>query len=221
MRGQILTFDTDTGGGLISGDDGNRYAFSALDVIGQVPTVGSTADFVPVDGYAREVVALAPTSAAAVAGTTTSSVDYSGEDLSLWGYFVRAITTRYASGDGRARRKEFWGFTLFSTLLIFAPITICAIAAASIDSSFESSESNGILSAGLIALGVAWLAMTIPSIAVSVRRLHDVGMSGWMWLINLIPSVGGIFMLVVGVLPSQAWTNVYGPIPTPRPPSSL
>ena len=220
MRGQILTFDADTGGGLISGDDGNRYAFSALDVIGQVPGVGSTADFVPVDGYAREVVALAPTFAAAVAGTTTSSVDYSGEDLSLWGYFVRAITTRYASGNGRARRKEFWGFNLFVYLSASLLTVVGLIAAAIIDPALES-EASAAVGAITFNVVVLWIvALIVPSITILIRRLHDVGMSGWLVLLSLLP-FGGIFLFVVSLMPSQQQTNQYGPIPTPRPPSSI
>lgn len=220
MRGQILTFDADTGGGLISGDDGNRYAFSALDVIGQVPAVGSTADFVPVDGYAREVVALAPTFAAAVAGTTTSSVDYSGEDLSLWGYFVRAITTRYASGNGRARRKEFWGFNLFVYLSASLLTVVGLIAAAIIDPALES-EASAAVGAITFNVVVLWIvALIVPSITILIRRLHDVGMSGWLVLLSLLP-FGGIFLFVVSLMPSQQQTNQYGPIPTPRPPSSI
>jgi uncharacterized membrane protein YhaH (DUF805 family) len=48
---------------------------------------------------------------------------------------------------------------------------------------------------------------------VNVRRLHDVGMNGWLYLVGLIPWVGGIFLLVVALLPGQKFDNQYGPNP--------
>ncbi len=220
MRGLILSFDADTGGGLISGDDGNRYAFSAMDVRGDLPAVGASVDFVPADGYAREVIALTVQAPVATPSSTPAQADYTGEDLSLWGYFVRAITSRYAEGSGRARRKEFWGFVLFSNLFAFGPILIGLVAAALKDPSMESDAAVAMFSTGLAVFGLLMLAMLIPSICMYVRRLHDVGMSGWLYLLALVP-FGNIFLFVVSLMPSQEQTNQYGPIPTPRPPSAI
>jgi|APTNR8051073442_1049403.scaffolds.fasta_scaffold02894_6 uncharacterized membrane protein YhaH (DUF805 family) len=216
MRGQILTFDADTGGGLISGDDGNRYAFSALDVRGDMPAVGSSVDFVAAEGYAREVIGLASASPAPAPQAAPVTVDYTGEDLSLWAYFVRAVTQRYADGNGRARRKEFWGFTLFAYLFLIVPILLCWVAAASIDPSMESDASAGVFMVGFFVFCLFGLALIIPSIVVQVRRLHDVGMSGWLYLLGFVP-FGGVFLFVVALMPSQQQTNQYGPVPTPRP----
>lgn len=220
MRGQILTFDAETGGGLISGDDGNRYAFSALDVRGDMPATGSSVDFVAAEGYAREVIGLAPAPVVAAAQTTPVSADYTGEDLSLWAYFVRAVTQRYAEGNGRARRKEFWGFNLFAWLLSLVPIILFSVAAAAIDPSMQSEAAAGIFVIGFLVFGLFMLGITIPSIAVYSRRLHDVGMSGWLYLLAFVP-FGNIFLLVVAFMPSQQQTNPYGPIPTPRPYSGI
>lgn len=220
MRGQVLTFDAETGGGLISGDDGNRYAFSALDVRGDVPAVGAGVDFVAAESFAREVIALAPARVAAAAQTAPASVDYTGEDLSLWAYFVRAITQRYAEGNGRARRKEYWGFTLFAYLLSMIPVIGGLVIAAIVDPSMESSEAAIPLGIGFGVFGLMMLFMIIPSITVSVRRLHDVGMSGWLYLLGFVP-FGGIFLFVVALMPSQQQTNQYGSIPTPRPHSAI
>ena len=66
---------------------------------------------------------------------------------------------------------------------------------------------------GLIAL-VGIIGMIIPSIAVSVRRLHDTGKSGWMLLIILIPCIGFILWIVWMVEDGQAHDNAYGPVPT-------
>lgn len=221
MRGQILTFDVETGGGLISGEDGNRYAFSALDVIGQPPAVGTAIEFVAVDGYAREVVGLASPPVSVGGPSTSNSVDYTGEDLSLWGYFLRCMTSRYVDGNGRARRKEYWAFVLFSTIFLLAPGLIGTAVGAAIDPTLESRQAITIAIAGLLVSFLALLVMAMPAITVGVRRLHDVGLSGWLWLINLVPSVGGIFMLVVGLMPSKLETNIYGPIPGRRPRSRI
>ena len=220
MRGLILSFDADTGGGLISGDDGNRYAFSAMDVRGDLPAVGASVDFVPAEGYAREVIALAPQAPVATPSPAPARIDYTGEDLSLWDYFVRAVTSRYAEGSGRARRKEFWGFVLFSNVFAFGPILIGLVAAALTDPSMESDAAVAMFGTGFAVFGLLMLAMLIPSICMYVRRLHDVGMSGWLYLLGLVP-FGNIFLLVVSLMQSQQQTNQYGPIPTPRPPSAI
>lgn len=57
------------------------------------------------------------------------------------------------------------------------------------------------------------LGLFIPAIAVMVRRLHDVGKSGWWWLINLIPLVGAIWFLVLMCTDSNSGDNKYGPSP--------
>ena len=50
---------------------------------------------------------------------------------------------------------------------------------------------------------LAFLAIAVPSIAVTVRRLHDAGFSGWLYLVNLVPYVGGLVILVLTILPSK------------------
>lgn len=211
MRGRILTFDPDTGGGLISGDDGRRYAFSEMDVRGDAPTVGSTVDFLASDNdYAREIVASAPTP------EPLSPNDYAGEDLSLWGYFLRAVTRRYADGRGRARRKEYWGFTLFGFLFAIVPVGVALIGATALDPNLETESSAAVLAFGFIVFGVLMAALVIPSITVAVRRLHDVGMSGWLYLLQFVP-FGGIFLFVVALMPSQPHANIYGAVPLPPP----
>src|ERR687885_610071 len=61
--------------------------------------------------------------------------------------------------------------------------------------------------------GLYSLAVLIPSIAVTVRRLHDTGRTGWWILIGLIPFIGGIILLIFMVLDSEPGTNQYGPNP--------
>lgn len=105
-------------------------------------------------------------------------------------WFIKCIK-QYADFKGRARRQEFWMFTLFYCLasilvsMIFLPL-------------FGS----------LLMLG-----LLVPSLAVNVRRLHDVGKSGLWMLLYLIPIVGVIWMLVYMVTEGQSGENEYGPDP--------
>lgn len=98
------------------------------------------------------------------------------ESLSLWGYFVRAITKDYSNFSGRARRKEYWSFCLFSMLIYF----VCAIL-----SNILNQVSEGIF----ILFAIAYLVWLIPSVAVAVRRLHDTDRSGW-WFFTVSFTLG-------------------------------
>jgi uncharacterized membrane protein YhaH (DUF805 family) len=108
-------------------------------------------------------------------------------------WFMQALKN-YAAFEGRARRKEFWFFVLF--------FVIALIVASIIDRLIGLPILTIIVSLGLI----------IPSISVSVRRLHDTGRSGWWYLISLIPIVG-LVLIVFYVLDSKPETNAYGPSP--------
>jgi len=108
---------------------------------------------------------------------------------------VRSVLTQYATFSGRARRSEYWWF--------FLAYFIASVVASIID---------GIL--GVTVLGVILaLGLLIPSLAVGVRRLHDIGKSGWWLLIGLIPLVGAIVLLVFACQDSQPGTNQWGPSP--------
>lgn len=109
---------------------------------------------------------------------------------------------QYADFNGRARRKEYWMFVLFN--IIFASVAII------LDNLF------GIAMKGIgygPLYGLYLLAIIIPSIAVGVRRLHDIGKSGWMMLISFIPLIGVIWLLVLFVTDGNPGENEYGPNP--------
>jgi uncharacterized membrane protein YhaH (DUF805 family) len=104
---------------------------------------------------------------------------------------------RYAEFSGRSRRKEYWFFTLFNFLVtFFLSITDVVLGLGAID--------FGLLS------GLYSLAVLIPSIAVTIRRLHDTGRSGWWLLIVLVPILGIIALLVFMMLDSDPGPNQYG-----------
>ena len=65
----------------------------------------------------------------------------------------------------------------------------------------------------MLLLGVFVVAMIIPSISVTVRRIHDIGLSGWFYLLILAPYVGGLILFVFALIPSQTRENRWGPVP--------
>lgn len=109
------------------------------------------------------------------------------------------VLKQYADFSGRARRKEYWMFVLFN--IIFAMVAMVL------------DNVSGIAMEGIgygPLYGLYTLAVLIPSIAVGVRRLHDIGKSGWMMLITFIPLIGGIWLFVLMVTDSNPGENEYG-----------
>lgn len=113
------------------------------------------------------------------------------------------VLKKYAVFNGRARRKEYWFFTLFSVLI---SMTLGLI---------ESKTGlPGLWASGAGPLSALYsLAVLIPGLAVSVRRLHDTGRSGLWLFIALVPCIGGIVLLVFMIEDSQPGDNQYGPNP--------
>lgn len=110
------------------------------------------------------------------------------------------VLKNYVGFEGRARRKEYWMFALFNLII--------SIVLGIIDGLMASSpESLGVL--GLLYS----LAVLLPSLAVSVRRLHDIGRSGWWLLIVLVPLIGAIVLLVFAVTEGTRGSNRFGPDP--------
>ena len=228
MRGEILDFDYNRGMGLIAGADGNRYSFTRLDLRNPAPVYPRMqVGFAAVGEQAHDIYVVAP-----VHMPINLSVEpYYGPiepDLGLWGYFVRALTSGYARFDGRARRKEYWSFVLFTTLfwtvLAIVALIIAVGVGVQLNQQYASSQANDMAIVLLILIGLVllliWLALILPSLAVTVRRFHDIGQSGWILLLliglSLIPFVGfatWIVQLVMTCLDSQPGLNKYGPPP--------
>jgi len=112
------------------------------------------------------------------------------------------VLKNYVGFEGRARRKEYWMFVLFSLIV--------SIAIAIVDAIMGTSRSL----AGLGLLGGLYsLAVLVPSIALGARRLHDIGKSGWWQLIALIPILGWIVLIVWAVTEGTRGSNAYGEDP--------
>ena len=113
-------------------------------------------------------------------------------------WYLKALKN-YAGFRGRAGRKEYWFFTLFSFLVTIALVILDLII-------FELSSGTLFgMFAGAYSLGVF-----IPTLAVAFRRLHDTGKSGWWLLINFVPVIGILITVVLFVLDSQPGDNRYG-----------
>jgi uncharacterized membrane protein YhaH (DUF805 family) len=120
------------------------------------------------------------------------------------------VIKNYVGFSGRARRKEYWMFALFN--LIF--IAVAAILDNILGTTFKiGAEAHSVsLPYGYLYVLYA-LAVFIPGVAVGFRRLHDVGKSGWFFLIALIPIVGAIWLLVLFCQDSNVGENIYGTNP--------
>ena len=114
------------------------------------------------------------------------------------------VLKQYADFSGRARRKEYWMFQLFDVIFMIVAMIL-----------------DNVLGLGIAIKGTGYgplfvlyvLARLIPALAVTVRRLHDVGKSGWMLFIGLIPLLGSIWLLVLMLTDSQQGTNKWGQNP--------
>ena len=125
-------------------------------------------------------------------------------------YYIE-VFKKYAIFSGRARRAEYWYFTLFNIIIKLILIVPAIIFAA------QGYTMVTIVLYGLYFLYI--LAVIVPHLAVTVRRLHDVGKSGWMLLIALIPIIGAIWLLVLLVKDSNPEENKYGSNPKALPSS--
>ncbi len=101
-------------------------------------------------------------------------------------YFKDVILKQYAQFQGKTKRPDFWWYVLF--------YVICEIVLAVIDKIIGW---NAVLSC------IFDLALLVPSLAIGVRRLHDIGKSGWWWLIGLVPVVGWIVLVYFWVQKSK------------------
>jgi uncharacterized membrane protein YhaH (DUF805 family) len=106
---------------------------------------------------------------------------------------VRDGFSKYATFSGRSSRPAYWWWFLFGIIAALVGYLIDAI-----------------LGTGFVFYAIVALALLLPNLAVTVRRLHDTGRSGWWILIGLIPLAGGIVMLVFMLLASDGpnkWGN--------------
>jgi uncharacterized membrane protein YhaH (DUF805 family) len=119
------------------------------------------------------------------------------------------VLKKYAVFSGRARRKEYWMFFLFNVIFTILATVLDNLLGTAIED----------LGYGFFYIVYA-LAVLVPSLAVAVRRLHDIGKSGWWLLVSFVPLIGGIWLLVLLATDSQPGENEYGPNPKENPVAS-
>ena len=121
-------------------------------------------------------------------------------------WYLKVMRDNYANFNGRARRKEYWMYVLVQSIIMIGLMILDSI----LGLDFELQG---------ISLGYGYLYLIgvivhfIPSLAVLVRRLHDVGKSGWFYFIFLIPIIGIIWLLVLYCTEGQKQDNKWGPDP--------
>jgi uncharacterized membrane protein YhaH (DUF805 family)/cold shock CspA family protein len=229
MRGEVLHYDEDQGFGFITGADGNRYTFTRENLRRQTAMPRGTAvEFQPGGGQARDVFSIATASPAADAGTSAAPAQANpapatsaaqaqqfgrssepAEPTDLWFYFWRSVTQNYFNFAGRARRKEYWSYCLFWTVCLLIIVGIGIFADIEMGN-FDNAEVPA-MTIGLF--GMFLLATFLPSLGMIVRRLHDLGLTGWLCLVILIPTFGSLIILVFALIPTQGRENQWGPVP--------
>jgi uncharacterized membrane protein YhaH (DUF805 family) len=121
------------------------------------------------------------------------------------------VLRHYTDFSGRARRTEYWMFVLFNLIFTAVAVTIDNLLGITFHLDGPTGDPLPIF------YGYVWalyaLAVFLPGLAVLVRRLHDVGKSGWMFLIGLIPVIGTIWLLVLLCTDSQSGSNKWGDNP--------
>ena len=112
---------------------------------------------------------------------------------------VKKCFCDYCTFSGRAKRKEFWSFYLFNVLIFLGVYLLLLIVP------------NEVIILSLASFAIVYgLGTILPNIAVSVRRLHDIGKSGWWYLLILIPYIGCIVLIIFFCLKSESHENKYG-----------
>jgi len=170
VRGEILSYDDVSGTGLISGDDSIRYGFARSAIqAGGVIRAGARVDFVPEGLEATQIMVLAGDPAAAFGQAASSA--YVARDTGGGYDFASAMF----SFNGRLRRQHFWisWLILFGVSIVTGWLPIIG---------------------GLIGLVLIW-----PNLAISVKRLHDMGKSGWFVVIPYVAMIIGFIMIISAV----------------------
>src|SRR5262245_14367187 len=114
---------------------------------------------------------------------------------------------KYARFGGRASRSEYWYFVLFETIASYVVQVVTSIVLTPLLTAHTQASLPGqpphfdpeafrIQLYSFLPSAIFWLILILPTLAVSVRRLHDVGRSGWWWWLNFIPIAGAIWLLV-------------------------
>ncbi len=131
------------------------------------------------------------------------------EKPSFWGYFTICLGTKYGDFAGRAQRVEYWSLNIL--ILVFLYL-------ASLSAAYADEKLGWNPNVTLVPIVFLVLYFFAPALAVAVRRMHDIGLSGWLAAPLLLlqwkaPNVAEIIYVVLGLIPPEPGTNQYGPSP--------
>lgn len=202
-------------------DDAQLQALAEAGVVNLATPVWKTGypDWIPLSQSDFPFLSSVGTPVTAGAGGAALAASHLGapggdvvvDDLSMWGFFVRAITERYVKFTGRARRKEFWSYYLFLTILFVGVAIVVNILMFNAGGPEDPSGRN-VFAIGNIVMIVMFLALFLPTLGMWVRRLHDLGFSGWLFLIYFT-GIGAIVLFVMAMFPTNFGPNKHGPAP--------
>lgn len=121
---------------------------------------------------------------------------------------------------GRTRRSDFWNATIINIIIEAILSVIYAIALNSGNSDYTAvlndienqpiTADQPILLIAIALIAIYAIAIIIPCVAMIVRRLHDIGKTGWLILLSLVPCIGAIILFVFEVMDSEKGENKYG-----------
>jgi uncharacterized membrane protein YhaH (DUF805 family) len=149
------------------------------------------------DHYHDESAPAAPGGAAYTGGGGYMAQGAPQPELNAIGYWKKVMLENYANFSGRARRAEYWWTALINLGIYVVLFGIFDV----------------IGDAGYVLLGLFYVVILIPSLAVGIRRLHDTNKSGWWLLISLVPFVGSIILIVFLATDGERGPNQYGVSP--------
>ena len=130
--------------------------------------------------------------------------------------YMNVIRNNYANFTGRARRREYWMFSLVNAAVLLVLAILMAVGGLNIFMPIDPYNPPTVSATGWLFFAVYMiytLGVFMPSLAVAVRRLHDTDKSGWMYLLVLIPFVGSIILLVFLATDGKPGNNKWGPNP--------
>ncbi|EBA8669452.1 DUF805 domain-containing protein [Salmonella enterica subsp. enterica serovar Panama] len=120
---------------------------------------------------------------------------------SPFSWYEKVVFEKYAKFSGRASRREYWWFTLFNVIVYCITIFL------------DIKIQNNLDDYMFYLTAIYFILIFIPILALQIRRLHDIGCSGWFELIIFIPSIGSLILLIMHCLPSESGNNKYGTQP--------
>jgi uncharacterized membrane protein YhaH (DUF805 family) len=126
------------------------------------------------------------------------------------------VLRNYATFTGRARRREYWMFSLITSLITVVLELLMLPLGLNLFAPSTNTDFQGVSPLAFVLLAVLvlyTLGTFVPYLAVNVRRLHDAGYSGWLTLVGVVPLVGGLILLLLLAKDSNPGSNKWGPNP--------